>query len=129
MSVLKSLSIICLSLFVIAVLHLAGVYLRLYWRLPQYDTFLHICGGAWVGLVALTSLPYLPVAFTQKKNIILSGLSIVILVGVLWEIFEVLIGFSIITDPLFIGDTITDLCADIIGGAIILLLWKQKKQQ
>jgi hypothetical protein len=128
MSLIKQLSIICSTLLLIAILHISGVYLRLYWRIPIYDTVLHAMGGAWVVLSTLLILPHLPLELRERKNLVLSGLSIVIIIGVLWEIFEVAIGFSIIDDPKFLVDTITDLCADIIGGGIILSLWKQKKQ-
>ncbi len=136
MSINKTLLILCIFLGIIGALHFSGIYLHLYWRLPVFDTFVHFLGGAWVAMVVLAAVPYVFVEIHNKKNLIMIVLSMVLIVGILWEIFEVIIGFSVVNDSLFIKDTITDLCADLFGGAVVLIagaqqliLWNQKKQQ
>ncbi len=130
----KTLIILSGFVLIIAALHIAGVYLHLYWRLPLYDKVLHVLGGAWIALMVLTLMQKLEIAITEKRNILFIGLLLVLIVGLLWEIFEVLIGFSLIGDPGFLQDTVTDLLSDILGGGIAIVygvkqffIWNQKK--
>ncbi len=104
-----------------------------YWE--HFDTSLHALGGlaaAWFGLVLLQrEITHLP--FWKQ---VLIFVSFATLAGVLWEFAEYTVGIGEHIVPWLyrwfhggdLGDTITDLSADIIG-ALVLSLWALKKER
>ena len=92
------------------------------------DMFMHFLGGFWIGLLFF----YL---FPLKENIscklCLKTLFFVLLIGVGWEVFELLINDVIAQNSFDLLDTVSDLFFDLSGGlCAILYIWKklQKKQ-
>lgn len=103
-------------LFVIGVLNLAATYLYLYWTSWWFDLLMHFLGGFWVSMVVLSFWNL----FNKNSYKIIGFYKVfiwVLVVSILWEIFEVWIGASLVSDgTVFIVDTIYDLVMDILGG-------------
>lgn len=57
---------------------------------------------------------FIPYSDFAKSTIAL--ISMVVVVGLLWEIYEVVFGLTFISDPEYLGDTTIDLIMDVVGG-------------
>lgn len=85
-----------------------------YWLYWWLDIAMHTAGGLVIGLIATLFV-------TRWSHLILA----VLVIGVLWEVFEYVIGISLV-EPNFALDTSLDLLFDVIGGLIawgIMRLW------
>lgn len=106
-------------LFVVAVLNLLAIKFYLYWTLSEFDSLVHFLGGAWVAVLFLWL--YFYSGFFEPKNrklkdfLIVSILS-VIFVGVLWEMFELLVGSTDVNDLEYSFDTSLDIVMDTLGA-------------
>jgi hypothetical protein len=103
----------------VAVLHILGLKFYFYWRFGWYDTVVHILGAFFVATAVLyyfSSSVTLPNLSTTKIFII--GLASALVIGIIWELFEVKIGATFVTRPEYIPDTIGDLLSDIVGGIL-----------
>ena len=99
----------------LAALHLAGVEYHLYWRFIWLDTLAHTLGGMWAGLFVFsvrTRLGYMPS--------ITWGIVGAIVLGILWEVFEVVVGIP--REANYAFDTSVDLLMDTIGGILGAIL-------
>jgi hypothetical protein len=104
------------SIVIIAGLHMLGLYFRLYWQLSWYDMIVHLLLAGWIGALCVL---FLTSTFTIKKsNVFIISFMTVVLISILWEIFEVYTGSTFVTYPQYIPDTIGDLVADIIGSLL-----------
>ena len=78
---------------------------------------MHFLGGFWIGLVSF----YLFLPKNNYFNSFLKILLFVLLVGIGWEVFEILVN-DVITQNLFnYLDTISDLFFDLAGGTFGIL--------
>ncbi|MBI5456792.1 hypothetical protein HY969_03535 [Candidatus Kaiserbacteria bacterium] len=101
-------------LAVIAFLYFLGFWLYLHWVFWWYDILLHFLGGVWVALAARWIF--------ALKGIVPPGswiLALVIVVGLLWELFEVVVGMPRESNYLF--DTSLDLLMDVLGSIAALM--------
>ena len=93
----------------ITVLHLNGIQNDLYWRFLWLDTVTHALGGGWAGLFFMWMR-----ALLQLELRFVWGIAGALILGVLWELFELAVGVGIEANyPL---DTSIDLFMDAIGG-------------
>jgi hypothetical protein len=112
-------------LLLITTLHWFGFLYDYYSDIWWYDIILHFLGGLWVFLFTLWFL------FTQYIKKLLDYVSIrdlvffVLIVGISWEIFELIMGFESISNKGYISDTLLDLIMDIIGATIGSLFYKK----
>ena len=101
---------------------------RFYWYFSiwYFDMFMHFIGGFWIGLVSF----YL--FFTFNKNsfldfnaltlkFVLKILVCVLLIGICWEVFEILVNSVTIQDSFNYLDTFSDILFDLSGGAFATL--------
>jgi len=94
-----------------AVLHAAGLFLFLQYYFWWYDIMLHFLGGLWVALA------FQWYAQAQKRLVlILPTILVVLIVGIGWEVFEILVGAS--REDNFMFDTSLDMLMDTIGGIV-----------
>ena len=87
---------------------------------------MHFSSGFWVSLFFLY-------VFTAKETIlpIVKVLTSVLVIGVLWEFYELYVYQHLMGIPFDLFDTLSDIFFDLSGGlCAILYLWKkqQKKQ-
>jgi hypothetical protein len=99
----------------LAVLHIVSLKLFLYWRFWWLDIPMHFFGGIVVAL-GLFTLYDLKILLKKKHLTLFCILSLVFLVAIAWESYELLIGIPIEDD--YIIDTLTDLCMGMFGGLI-----------
>lgn len=98
---------------------------KLYWysAMPWFDMLMHFLGGLWLGLawvwfLSSQSLRLSPepkaLALTAKS--ILQIILLVLLVGILWEVFEFFVDETIAKNGFDLADTLSDLLFDSLGG-------------
>ncbi|MCW9054467.1 MAG: hypothetical protein OQJ98_00595 [Candidatus Pacebacteria bacterium] len=110
-------------LVMIAVLHASAIEFYLYWTYSWFDTMMHFLGGLLVGLASLWLFfesGYICVARSLTKTLLVAGGAIVI-VGVGWEVFEVLAGIPIENN--YVLDTTTDLAMDALGTIFAVIFF------
>lgn len=98
----------------IAVLHFIALEFFLYWIFPWFDLLMHFAGGFLVACIGLWGLSRVHKSVLSKRQALITTLSVVIIVGVGWELFEYLAGLT--RKDEYVLDTTGDLVADIIGG-------------
>ncbi len=116
---LKIITVLMLVLFVADFLaKMFYWYSSIWW----FDVLMHFSSGFWVGLFFLY-------VFTAKESFIpvVKVLLWVLLIGVLWEIYELYVYQHLMGIPFDIFDTISDIFLDLFGGlCAILYIWKKQ---
>ncbi len=108
--------VIFLAIFVL-VLHAAGVFLQLYWRVEWYDHVVHIMAGATTSLIifSLGSFGWLR---SRPLMLFTSIFLVSLIIGGLWEFFELQTGITSLSDSRYILDTTGDMVSDVVGGLV-----------
>lgn len=117
-----------LVLALVGILHWIASYEGFYWTVAWYDVMMHFLGGAWVALMALWA-PAWPLlgwtkAFQSRKNVVLA----VVIVGILWELFELQMGFTDLGMRGYWSDTLQDLAMDTLGVLTVVSLYFPKSK-
>ncbi len=97
---------------------------KFYWysSIWYFDMIMHFLGGFWVGLASL--YVFLPQNISRK--VIFKILLSVLIVGIGWEVYEVLVNDIIAQNPFDYLDTLSDIFFDLSGGlCAILYVWKK----
>jgi hypothetical protein len=117
-NVLKTLLIL---IWVLTLIHMSAEYYYLYWIFRWFDIVTHFLGGVWVGLAGLWIWfysGYVRAPSVPNTHAVLVALITGFVVGVLWEMYEYIVwqwsGFGLPIN--YYGDTLLDLCIDIIGA-------------
>src|SRR3989344_6951174 len=100
-------------MFFMFVVNLASNKFYLYYSLWYFDIFMHFFGGAWVGLFFVYVFGRQNQALPSAPRILLY----VLVVGLLWEFFELFSHNYIGRDSFDILDTFSDVIFDLAGGA------------
>ena len=102
-------------LLLIAIAWYAGNIFYFHWLYWWYDVIMHVVSGACVAMAFFAvSGRYFDV---RKTNTVLLGFVAVLVVGVVWEVFEVIVGYTFASDGVFYWNvTISDMFADVSGG-------------
>ncbi len=110
-----------LVLFIFLVNFLA---MKFYWysSIWWFDMPMHFMGGLWLGLVFVWFFWGQEFNYKLVLKIILG----VLIVGISWEVFEVLLNNYTIRDPFSTLDTISDVCFD-LAGSFFAILYSLKK--
>ena len=95
----------------LSILQILGVEHYLYWRFVWLDTLAHTLAGISIGLFIFSLRLFL----RQAPNIAW-GIAGAIVIGVAWEVFEVVTGMPREANWAF--DTSIDLLMDVFGGAL-----------
>lgn len=106
-------------LFVVAVLNLLAIKFYLYWSLSEFDSLVHFLGGAWVAMLFLWLYFYsgfFAPPNRKLKNFLLISILSVIFVGILWEMFELFVGATDVSDLEYPFDTSLDIVMDTLGA-------------
>ncbi len=106
-------------LFAIGVANLIANKLYLYWTVWWADVVMHFSAGFCVAMASVLVWHYLlDRNISLRKSAFVSFL-IVLIVGLLWEIFETHFEIELISDGyLYVADTVSDLILDICGGIL-----------
>ena len=113
-------------LAVLAIIHLTALEFYLYWNFLWLDIFVHCFAGAIVALGIFAVFDFFPNLPTRWLGFwpVISG---VLIVGLAWEVFE-LLGGGIMIEANFKVDLITDLIMDVVGGVIGFFIGRSIKQ-
>ena len=95
-----------------------GAVLHLNWAYWWFDVILHFLSGVSVGMAVIIVWHY---GFNFFKNDKLKMIKMAVLgalfIGILWEIFELSLGLTSISDGInYVRDTTSDIIMDICGG-------------
>ncbi len=116
----KSFSILILVfIYLIFILDIIANQYFLYWYFWWFDMLMHFLGGFWVALLTYYIF-FLSSYFkniSKKFSIFILSLVTVLVVGVLWEVFEYIMSVST-QQSNYILDTNLDLLMDILGWLI-----------
>lgn len=123
-------------LLVTAILNIVGIKLYLFWATPYFDIPMHFLGGFWVALtvVWLWSLRKTEV-MPDKLKVVLSAILGALVIGFLWEIYELYFGITFLSDGIrYWRDSGADFIMDYVGGVFgalygYSLLLSIKKQE
>lgn len=112
---MKPISFSLIFLFVLfAVSQFIFTPMYLYYEIWWLDIPMHILGGLGVAMLAFSSLKY------QNKEISFAKIILfVMIIGVLWEIYEYLMHIISLKDWNGILDTIKDLFDDFLGASLV----------
>ncbi|HDY73278.1 MAG TPA: hypothetical protein ENH86_01755 [Candidatus Jorgensenbacteria bacterium] len=118
--------------------HELGSLLSWYQNFTWYDTFVHTIGGFWVAVTVFGLLPrYVSNAKLHsalKEHTVRTLLYAVLVVALLWELFEFMVGqyitytynVSVLLQP-GLGDTVLDIVAGLAGAAIAAIAIRRIK--
>ena len=104
------------TLTTLAVVHISATRFFLYWKYLWFDIPMHFLGGVCVAL-GLSALPFFRIHVLERWRTPTVYALTALLIGILWEIFEVTSGIMVI-DETFIPDTVLDLTMDVLGGLV-----------
>ncbi|KKQ34370.1 MAG: hypothetical protein US50_C0051G0008 [Candidatus Nomurabacteria bacterium GW2011_GWB1_37_5] len=117
---LKKIVVLIIFIFIVNTLAMKFHWYYTFW---WFDLVMHFLGGFWVGLSALWLIflrfKVINSLFLERllPIFIVSFLS-VLLVGILWEFFEISIDTLITFNPQDLTDTLSDLVMDLIGSFV-----------
>ncbi|OGI60696.1 hypothetical protein A2641_02230 [Candidatus Nomurabacteria bacterium RIFCSPHIGHO2_01_FULL_37_25] len=95
---------------------------KFYWysSIWYFDMIMHFLGGFWVGLAYF----YIFLLQNMSSRLIFKILFSVLIIGVGWEVYEILVNDILAQNPFNYIDTVSDLFFDLFGGlCAILYLW------
>lgn len=113
--------VVSLILFIF-VLNLIAMKFYWYFSIWWFDMPMHLLGGLWLGLVFIWFLRLKDLSFSTIVKIILG----VLLIGIAWEVFEIIVNKTIIQNPFNTLDTISDVCFDLAGAFISILYFAKR---
>jgi hypothetical protein len=118
----RSLFLQLLLIAIVAMLHLVGTALSLYWVFWWYDMVVHFLASIWVALAALSIA-----SLVGFRRVGVWVYVCVIAVSIGWEFFEYSIGATDLAErSVFLMDTTLDFVVNIIGGSLGLSLGRGK---
>lgn len=122
----SSLFVIAGLALIVAGLHLAAHQFFLYWTFWWYDIMMHGLGGLLIGLLAgwIIVFPWRGLPLSRPLFIIVLTLAI----GVMWEIFEYVIGSPAYYSSFssYALDTIFDILMDTAGALAAVLVFNSR---
>lgn len=83
---------------------------------------MHFLGGLWLGLAFL----WLFLVQDFSKKLILKIILGVFIIGILWEVFEILVNNNIAQNSFSIFDTLSDICFNLAGGILAIVYYFKK---
>jgi hypothetical protein len=113
-----------LAILIVAIFLINALANKFYWysSIWYFDMIMHFLGGLWVGILAFYFFSPQTISF----RLILKILMMVFMVGVGWEIFEVLVDKVVFLNSFSIIDTVSDIIFDIIGGIAAIFYYMKK---
>lgn len=100
------------ALIAMASLHIAAVLFALYWHYVWLDVATHFLGGVWVALAVQLARVWMKQPLLNSVWVLI----LVLVVGIAWEVFELLTGIP--REDNYMFDTSIDLVMDSLGGLL-----------
>lgn len=100
----------------VAGFHILGTIENYYWSTNWYDFPMHFFGGLWISLFILWFDAWIPLPI--RPNSALKVIGFVLVVGIIWELYELYFQLTNIYDVGYTWDTSHDLIMDVLGGTL-----------
>jgi hypothetical protein len=123
------LSHIALLSMVFATAHVVALKLSLYWTTGWFDLVMHLFGGFLGTLIVVYVLQKVgisPRTLPRKMFLLAFVVISVFAIGVVWELWEIFIGFTDPFDKMVQVDTIIDLVIGIIGSLVAFIFYDKR---
>ena len=121
----KALIITIAETVLLALLYAYGMVEKLFFHIWWYDIPLHFLGGLAIAMAVLYVYYFAglfaPVA--APRRFFLLALIAAIVVGIIWEIFEYVSGFTFTTGDKYVLDTLKDMGMDILGALVAYIYY------
>ncbi len=127
----KLLLISLITILSVAVFHCLALKYNWYWIFRWLDIPVHIVGGFWVSLTSLwisLKIKHIDSICGYRKKALLIMLISVFVVGISWEIFEVIFKINFLHDIGYWESSLKDIISGFIGGIISYLYFIQNKK-
>jgi hypothetical protein len=108
-------------LICVAVLNMIAMIFHLFWTIMWFDMIMHFLGGLFVGLSVCLLFEYIwgnTLSYSEK---LYRGLPLVLLVGLLWEGYELLFHMTDFYSPDYFADSGMDVVMDVWGGLVAII--------
>lgn len=117
-------------IIIIGIFHHIALQFYLYWVFSWFDMLMHFLGGLWVGLVGIwfvyfSGIMNMNIKSARQMRIFSISIITVVIIGVLWEIFEVYSGVLSIEENYWF-DTSLDILMDTSGASVAFLYIRHK---
>lgn len=114
---------------VIAFLNYIALTFNLFWIFKWFDIPLHFLGGAFISFLTSYFILVLKKDLSYTRFLLINIVSVFVF-GLLWEIFELLIGSTSINDLVYFSDTGMDFIADFLGAILssVLIYFKKNNE-
>ena len=92
---------------------------------------MHILGGFWISITALLisiKFNHIDTIVGHKSRAFKIVVISVIIIGVSWEIFEILSGFTSIKEGGYLNSLMNDLISNFIGGLVAYFYFIKRKR-
>lgn len=126
----KLLLISLLTIILIATFHYFSIQYSWYWTYRWLDIPVHIVGGFWVSLSALwvsLHISHIDSILGYKRKALLVMLISVIVIAILWEVFELISHVTSLSSTIYWQDTLSDISNGFVGGIISFLYFIKNK--
>lgn len=112
----------------IGVLNFIAIKFYLFWTTTWFDMIMHFLGGFFIAMLAIFLFGSLSrLKSTYLRNLFL-GLIAVLVIGTLWEVFELLAKATDMADFGYFSDTGMDYVMDLFGGLVAVWFIEHKKR-
>lgn len=116
------------SIILIFILNSIAVKLYFYSSIWYFDMIMHFFGGFWLGLVFLWLFSYKNSSLELSLELVFKIILSVLVIGVLWEIFEIIF-INIIAQTSFNSlDTPSDVFFDLAGCVFVMLYFLKRSK-
>ncbi|MCX6703738.1 MAG: hypothetical protein NTV02_03565 [Candidatus Zambryskibacteria bacterium] len=99
------------------ILNTLGTTLYLYWTVIWFDMIMHFLGGLFVSLFFFSLFSFFRSGLTYIEKLVL-GLVFSVLVGLVWEYYELIIAVTDLADAAYWPDTGMDIVMDTLGALV-----------
>lgn len=113
----------------IFILNYLGSKFHLYVSIWYFDMPMHFLGGLFIGLALIWLLSYKDLSLGLSLKLIFKILFYVLLFGVSWEIFEILVNNTFAKDLFNTLDTFSDIFFDLAGGTFAIFYFFYLKNE
>jgi len=120
-----------ITIFVIAILHYLAFKYFWYWNLEWFHILMHILGGFWISITALLisiKFNHIDTIVGHKSRAFKIVVISLIIIGISWELFEILSGFTSIKESGYLDGLMNDLVSNFIGGLVAYFYFIKRKR-
>jgi hypothetical protein len=104
-------------LFIVGVMNAIAYKLYLFWTVIWFDMVMHFLGGLFVALFFFWALSLFKSQLSYTERLIL-GVVFTLLIGLVWEYFELIIQVTDLLSSEYWNDTGMDIVMDTLGALV-----------